>query len=310
MVILVALYEILRCAQDDKRRFARTSHEKPVSRATLPLPCRLLAINVMEGNRRRDWVRAPSKFDLPVSTNPDATLAGEHDMGNLVADQTTENPFWFRECFLIPMPIGRKAINLRELLQAIREADESVLYYHLLQSRLIQSQPTVEFPNDFAMWAASSLQDSRLAEKLSSFDPFEYETLTDVRQAMIDIMEEYLWDLPNVPWARPGLEFHFCEASTVVMRSEISAVNIPEFCEALRKVGLDSIYYHFFESRWRLEPQDAEDFSYWIGTNFDLPDLVEAIRSIDVYFYTLPEIRQTLVDLIHRYVGEACDHPG
>jgi len=231
-------------------------------------------------------------------------------VGNLTAAQTTENPFWFRECFLIPMPIGRRAINLRELLQSVREVDESVLYYHLLQSRLTLSQPEVEYPNDFAMWAANALQDARLAEKLSSFDPFEYEDLSAVRQAIVDILEEYLWDLPNVPWARPGLDFHFCEASTVVIRSEISAVNLREFCEALQNVGLDSLYFHFFEARWRLEAQDTDDFSYWIGTNFDLPQLTAAIRAIDVYFYTLPEIRTTLIDLIHQHVGDLCDKPG
>jgi hypothetical protein len=236
--------------------------------------------------------------------------SGKSAVGGSPAQQTAPNPFWFRECFLIPMPIGRKAINLRELLHAIREAEEPVLYYHLLQSRLIQSQPAVEYPNDFAIWAASALQDSQLAEKLSSFDPFEYEDLAQVRQAMVDIMEEYLWDLPNVPWARPGMEFHFCEASTVVMRSEISAKNLEEFCQALQYVGMDSIYYHFFEARWRLEAQDTDDFSYWIGTNFDLPELVAAIRAIDVYFYTLPEIRSTLLNLIHQHMGEPSDHPG
>jgi Family of unknown function (DUF5752) len=231
-------------------------------------------------------------------------------VGSLPADQTAENPFWFRECFLIPMPIGRKAINLRELLQSLREVDDAVLYYHLLQSRLTLSQPEVEYPNDFAMWAATALQDAQLAEKLSSFDPFEYEDLAQVRQAMVDILEEYLWDLPNVPWARPGLEFHFCEASTVVMRSEISAANFREFCQALQKVGLDSLYYHFFEARWRLEFQKIDDFSFWIDTNFDLPQLVTAIRAIDVYFYTLPEIRTALLDLVHQHVGEFCDQPG
>jgi hypothetical protein len=231
-------------------------------------------------------------------------------VGNLHPDQTAENPFWFRECFLIPMPIGRRAINLRELLQSVREVDDSVLYYHLLQSRLNLSQPEVEYPNDFAIWAAKALQDARLAEKLSSFDPFEYEDLSQVRQAMVDIMEEYLWDLPNVPWARPGLDFYFCEASTVVMRSEISAVNLLEFCEALQKVGLDSLYYHFFEARWRLEVQEIDDFSFWIDTNLDMPNLVEAIRSIDVYFYTLPEIRSTLLDLVHQSIGETCADSG
>jgi hypothetical protein len=36
----------------------------------------------------------------------------------------------------MPMPIGGKAINLRGLLQAVRERDQSVLYYHIFQSRL------------------------------------------------------------------------------------------------------------------------------------------------------------------------------
>lgn len=208
------------------------------------------------------------------------------------------------------MPIGRKAVNLRELFQAIKEVDEAVLFFHLLQSRLTLSQPEVQYPNDFAIWAATALQDAQLAEKLSSFDPFEYGDLVQVRQAMMDIMEEYLWDLPSVPWARPGFEFHFCEASTVVIRSQISAINFQEFCRAIQKVGLDSLYYHFFEARWRLEAKETDDFSYWIDTNFDLSDLVAAIRSIDIYFHTLSEIRTTLLDLVHQHVGGFCDQPG
>jgi hypothetical protein len=217
-------------------------------------------------------------------------------------NKPAKDPFWFRECFLMPMPIGMKVFNLRELLRAIQDVDDSVLYYHLVQSRLAVSSPTVEFPNDFALWAAVALQDSALAEKLSSFDPLDYDNLGQVRQAMVDILEEYLWDLPFVPWARAGFGFHFCEASTVVIRSEIAAHNLLEFYQALNKVGLDSMYYHFFEARWRLE-RPIDDFSYWIETNFGLPKLVTAIRDIDIYFYNLKEIRKTLLGLIHHYLG-------
>jgi len=220
-----------------------------------------------------------------------------------VADLPAQDPFWFRECFLIPMPIGTKVVNLRELLQALREVSDSVLYYHLVQSRLAVSLPAVEFPNDFALWAAMALQDMALAEKLSSFDPLEYENLGQVRQAMVDILEEYLWDLPFVPWARSGFEFYFCEASTVVIRSVISANSLKEFCHSLNKVGLDSIYYHFFEARWRLETP-IDDFSHWIETNFDLPELVAGIRGMDIYFYTLGEIRNKLLSLIHQHLGD------
>ncbi len=226
-----------------------------------------------------------------------------------ILNQMAANPFWFHECFLMSMPLGKKVVNLRELLDNLREVDESVLFYHLIQSRLLLDQPAAEYPNDFALWAAHALQDTRLAEKLSSFDPFEYQTLGEVRQAVVDILEEYLWDLPFVPWARPGFEFHFCQASVVVMHSLISAHNLKEFCSALTRVGLDSIYYHFFEARWRLGELKSDDFSFWIETNFDLPTLVEDIRSIDVYFYTLKEVRASLVGLIHQHLGELCDHP-
>jgi Family of unknown function (DUF5752) len=226
-----------------------------------------------------------------------------------LVNEVAENAFWFHECFLMPMPLGKKVVNLRELLDSLREVDESVLFYHLIQSRLTLGQPTVEYPNDFALWAANSLQDTKLAEKLSSFDPFEYQNLGQVRQAVVDILEEYLWDLNVVPWARPGFEFHFCQASVVVMHSLISAHTLKEFCGALTQVGLDSIYYHFFEARWRLGELKGDDFSYWIETNYGLPELVTAIRNLDVYFYSLKEARETLAGLIDHHLGELYDQP-
>ncbi len=225
-------------------------------------------------------------------------------------DQPAANPFWFSECFLMPMPIGKKAINLRELYDVLLEVGEPVHYFHLMQSRLAITQAGVEYPNDFALWAATSLQDTKLAEKLSSFDPFDYDNIGEVRQAVLDILEEYLWDLHDVPWARPGFEFHFCEASMVVIRNEIPAATLKEFCSALNKVGLDSVYYHFFEARHRLGMRQIDDFSYWIETNFGLPELVADIRDIDIYFYTLKEIRDTLLKLINHHLGELCDNLG
>jgi hypothetical protein len=221
-------------------------------------------------------------------------------------NQKASDPFWFRECFLMTMPLGKKAMNLRDLLQILREVDDAVLYYHLVQSRLAVTQPVVEYPNDFALWAATSLQDSKLAEKLSSFDPFDYDDFQRVREAILDILDEYLWDLPNIPWVRPGFEMHLCEASMVVIKSEISANTLKEFCQNLEKVGLDSVYYHFFEARQRLGMNHTDDFSYWMETNFGLPELVAAIRDIDVYFYTLKEVRDTLLRLIRQHLGDLC----
>ena len=217
-------------------------------------------------------------------------------------DEPAENPFFFSECFILPKPTGKTAANLRELLQTLREVDESVLYYHLWQFRMAIAPPAVEYPNDFAIWAVTAVQERRLAEKFSAIDPFGYEDTEQLREALTDILEEYLWDLSYLTWVRPGFEFHFCDAATVVLRSRFVARTLPEFCEAIGNVGLDSIYFHFIDARWRLRSSNMDDFSNWIKTSFGLPELVSAIRGIDVSFYTLAEIRTAIADLCTSYL--------
>jgi hypothetical protein len=212
-------------------------------------------------------------------------------------DQPAESPFVFSECFILPKPIGRTAQNLRELLEALREVHESVLHYHLWQFRMAISHPSVEYPNDFAYWADMALQDRRLTEKLSALDPFDYENTEQVRDALVDLLEEYLWDLPYVPWVRPELAFHLIEASTVVLHSRFSCPTLPEFCSTLEKVGLDSIYFHMIDARWRLRAIKMNDFSSWIKNSYGLPDLASAIHGIDVSLYTLDEVRRAVINL-------------
>jgi len=222
------------------------------------------------------------------------------------ADQRAPSPFWFSECIVMPMPTGKTAANIRDLLQTIREVNESTLAYHLWQSRMSIAHPDVEYPNDFAIWSANALHDSRLAEKLSVIDPFSFDDMEGIRGALVDLMEDYLWDLPSVPWASPGFEFFFCDASTIVLRSPIVAQTLSEFCSGIMNVGQNSIYYHLMDARWRLRSMKMDDFSYWIKQSFDLPELVSEIQGIDVWFYSLEEIRQTIFELVKKYI-EASD---
>ncbi len=224
------------------------------------------------------------------------------------SDNPAPSPFWFQECLVMPMPTGKSAANLRELLETLREADERVLSYHLWQSPMAVAHPAVEYPNDFAIWAATALQDSRLAEKLSVIDPFGFENMVQIRDSLVDLMEGYLWDLPYVPWVRPGFEFYFCKASTVVLRSNICAETLSEFCSGIAKVGLDSIYYHFVDARWRLRSLRTDDFSNWIRDSYDLPELVAAVQGIDIWFYTLEEVRNTILGLVNQYIEKSNEH--
>ena len=63
-----------------------------------------------------------------------------------ILDRVAENPFQFYECFSMAMPLGKKVVNLKELLEGLREVDESILFYHLIQSRLTLDHPAVEYP--------------------------------------------------------------------------------------------------------------------------------------------------------------------
>jgi hypothetical protein len=222
-----------------------------------------------------------------------------------VADQPARNAFLFSEYFLVPRPTGKKAANLRGLFHCLQEMSTPVLRYHLWESRLALNPP-LEYPNEFARWAAEALHDDRLAERLSAIDPFDYENLTQTREALADLLAAYLADVPRSSPVQPGLEFYFCEGAAVVMPSEFAVRSLRQFCAALKSLGLDSIYYHFIASRWRLGDRGQDDFSRWIESNFNLPALVSGLRDIDVYFCTLTEVRDTLLDLIIRQAGETC----
>jgi Family of unknown function (DUF5752) len=226
---------------------------------------------------------------------------------NDLLNQPARDSFWFRDCFLMRMPLGLKASNLRELLQILQNAPAEVFYYHLFQTRLALTDSHVEYPNDFAQWAGEALQDAKLAELLSSFDPFDYQDLSQVRLAVLDIIEGYLWDQPYIPYARPGFELYLSKASTAIIKSVTPVNTLKELCAGMQQSGLDTFYYHFFEARWRLGVRKVDDFSFWIEYNFDLPELVQAIRDIDIYFYSLPELRRTLLALFHDHLGGACE---
>ena len=150
-------------------------------------------------------------------------------MNNLL-NQPARDSFWFRDCFLMRMPLGLKAGNLRDLLQILQNAPDEVFYYHLFQTRLALTDHHVEYPNDFAQWAGEALQDAKLAELLSSFDPFDYQDLSQVRLAVLDIIEGYLWDQPYVPYARPGFELYLSKAATAVIKSAAPVNTLKELC--------------------------------------------------------------------------------
>ncbi len=206
--------------------------------------------------------------------------------------------FKFYDYTLLISPTGQKASNLKEFLNIIEQAEDRVIFHHLYQSHVKYDQKIGEFPSDFANWVAYELEDSALAEKLANFDPYDYKTVNKAREVLIEIIEEHIWDLPTIPWARSGSEFYFSNATTIVLPLGIEAADLNEFRNALDNIPDSSLYFHFYESRKIKKEKKYDDFSQWIEDNFQKEELVKKIREIDFYFFSVGETRQKLIDIL------------
>ncbi len=204
-------------------------------------------------------------------------------------------PFRFTDYAGLGMPTGLRAANLKELADRIRSVSPEVLHHHLHRTPLSHRFGAWDFPNDFALWAARSLEDMALAEKLAGLDPFAHAGLEAAREAILERLEEHLDGLPFVPWARPGLEFHFASGYFLALPGEREAWTVTELRNAVSEVPLSSLYYHFHEARLRVEESESDDFSRWIEAQFGPHPVVAEIRGIDFFFFSLEDLRQRIL---------------
>lgn len=211
--------------------------------------------------------------------------------------------FRFMDYEGLVMPTGLRAINLRELLDLVRRVPLEVIRHHLHRTPLSHRYGEWDYPNDFAQWAAHSLEDIALAEKLAALDPYAHRDVGVARTAIADIIEEHLDGLPIVPWARPGFELHLASGRFTALPGEREIWTLAELRAALNEVPLSSIFYHFHEARLREPGDDSDDFSRWIEGQFGPHPIARALRGIDFYFYSLDELRRKIVSVFDEHRG-------
>ena len=215
------------------------------------------------------------------------------------------NPFEIMDCSLLIRMSGLPpAYNLRELRDRIAVCSSDVLYHHFCETPLT---PTFEYPdhrNDFAVWASRRLADKVLAERLGAVDPYACASMEELRGVVLDVIDERLSEVTMIPWARPGHEFYFMEATTLVFDSGERVEVLHELPDAIAHMAKGSIYFHFVEAM-RRPPVGMDDFSRWIGGFGEAgAPFVEALSCIDFYFYTLRELREELVRVLEPLRGE------
>ena len=210
-----------------------------------------------------------------------------------------KEPFRFYTRMILPELTGLKAANLDQLLKILKEVSPSAIYHHthrfLQQHQYLAPEP----PNDFAYWVTEVLGEYRLGEKLASIDTVEFSTIEALRTNIVSAIEEYLKENPTSGsrTAQEGEEFYFVKSVSFIFPTKHMAHDLDEFGNELKRVTTNSIYFHIFESRLRLE-KDNNDFSFWIGTSVGDEEMAGKISKLDPYAYTLEDLRMKIIDII------------
>ena len=202
------------------------------------------------------------------------------------------------------MPTGLRAGNLRELAEMVRKAPVEVIRHHLHRAALRHRFGAWDYPNDFAQWASECLEDKALAEKLAALDPFAQRDPEAARERIVDLIEEHMDELQLISWVRRGREFHFASGLYLALPGGHEVWTLAEMQDVLTGVSLGSLFYHFHEARLREPGDDSDDFSRWIQGQFGAQPLVQTLRSLDFYFFSLEDLRQRIVSIFQDHRQE------
>ena len=235
------------------------------------------------------------------SLPPETERHGEEAMAR---NKIVPEPFGIKDCALAAIATGKKAQNLKELRDILRDVVPGSVYYHFWGGLLRPRFDDPEYNNDFASWVRHSLHDKSLAERLSMIHPTEFPDLEELRRELLDTIEERLDTTDCFSWSEPDRQFHFITSQIVVFDTHKLIREPCELVTAVPSMTPSSIFYHFIDARRRTFG-NMDDFSAWLyGFEDRHTDLCHLLFTIDPFFSSLSELRQQLTHLVTGYFRE------
>lgn len=219
-------------------------------------------------------------------------------------NEITHEPFEIKDCALAAIATGQKAQNLKELRDCIETVVPGCIAYHFWAGKLRPRFDDPEFNNDFAAWSRHALHDKVLAERLGMIDPTSFDRREDMKQELLDIIEERLDENEHIPWTSADQQFYFITSQIVVFSARRTIVKPGELVAIVPEMTSSSIFYHFIDARRRTFGH-IDDFRAWLyGFEDGYRDLCDILSNVDPFFSTLPELRQQLCDIFIDYFGK------
>jgi hypothetical protein len=219
-------------------------------------------------------------------------------MQNTEKPAKDKKPFRFCTRLNLPELTGLRAATLKQLAKIVKDAPDSCIYNHthsfLQQHQYLSPEP----PNDFAYWVSNVLGEKELGEKLSGINTIQFGSIDSLRRKIAATINRYLKENPlaRLRSVGEGDDFHFIKSVSFVFLTSYEAHDLKEFVEILKKITIDSIYFHIFEARLRLG-RGENDFSNWIRNFIGDDELANELSGLDPYNYTLEELRAMIIQL-------------
>lgn len=205
------------------------------------------------------------------------------------------------DCAPVFIATGLRAFTLRELIEGLRSVNSGSIQHHFWGRLLRPSIEEEEYGNDFAAWTARELSDKILAERLAVLNPAEYDAIEELREQIIEVVEERLDEDMAAHWATARQPFHFLWTQVVVFDTG-KRVERPEDLEkVVAAVSHGSIFYHFIEARMRTEGR-RDDFTSWLEmAEGDHTALCRDLMAVDPFLSSLAEIRDRILALFRSH---------
>ncbi len=216
-------------------------------------------------------------------------------------DGQKPSPFFVKDCSLSTISTGEHAGNLIEFRDKLTTIHEGCIYHHFWGGHLRPMFIDPEYHNDFASWAHHVLHDDLLAEKLGIIDPTDYNNLQQMRQAVLEVVEERLDEREVFYWSKRTKKFHFVRSKIIIFSTPLSLENPIDLLRVVPTMSTHSIFYHFIDARGRTT-KGLDDFTEWLlgfGDGYD--ELIKQIHSLDPYFFTLVELKKVLIKTINQF---------
>lgn len=212
-------------------------------------------------------------------------------------------PFRFFTRLCLTSLTGLRARSLSELLAHLEAAPDPIIYQHTYRFLRQHQYLVPEPPNDFAYWVGNVLGDERLGELLAAVDTIRYDSLEDLKRALVETIRRHVAGRTDGALVPEGKEFHFMQAIRFSVPTAHEARDLAEFARCLKRVGPSSLYLHLFEALLR-PPTGVNDFASWLQGELDEPGLARKVSSLDPYTHTLEGLRSKLITMVERRLEE------